>query len=104
MGGRLGAGQVLRSALRSRQMARSGPDGVTERLELGNRMLALGKADDDDDTMLWGRLWRFDALAMLGRLDEAEAALGPMRALTGRVQRALARRHYLRSKTAMGLA
>jgi DNA-binding CsgD family transcriptional regulator len=104
MAERLDDGQVLRSALRSRQMARSGPDGVAERLGLGNRMLALGKADDDDDTMLWGRLWRFDALAMLGRLDEAEAELGPMLALTGRLQRPLARWHYLRSKAAMDLA
>jgi DNA-binding CsgD family transcriptional regulator len=104
MAGRLDDGQVLRSALRSRQMARSGPDGVAERLGLGSRMLALGKADDDDDTMLWGLLWRFDALAMLGRLDEAEAELGPMLALTERLQRPLARWHYLRSKTAMDLA
>ena len=104
MAERLDDGQVLRSALRSRQMARSGPNGVAERLELGNRMLALGKADDDDDTMLWGRLWRFDALAMLGRLDEAEGELGPMLALTERLQRPLARWHYLRSKAAMDLA
>jgi len=104
MAERLDDGQVLRSALRSRQMARSGPDGVVERLELGNRMLALGKADDDDDTVLWGRLWRFDALAMLGRLDEAEGELGPMLALIGRLQRPLARWHYLRSRAAMDLA
>jgi DNA-binding CsgD family transcriptional regulator len=104
MAERLDDGQVLRSALRSRQMARSGPDGVAERLELGHRMLALGTADDDDDTMLWGRLWRFDALAMLGRLDEAEGELGPMRALVERLQRPLARWHYLRSKAAMDLA
>ena len=104
MAERLDDGQVLRSALRSRQMARSGPDGVAERLDLGNRMLALGKADDDDDTMLWGRLWRFDALAMLGRLDEAEGELGPMLALIERLQRPLARWHYLRSKAAMDVA
>ena len=104
MAEQLDDGQVLRSALRARQMARSGPDGVAERLGLGNRMLALGRADDDDDTMLWGRLWRFDALAMLGRLDEAEGELGPMLALTERLQRPLARWHYLRSKAAMDLA
>ena len=104
MAERLGDGQVLRSALRSRQMARSGPDGVAERLQLSNRMLALGQADGDDDTTLWGRLWRFDALAMLGRLDEAESELGPMLALIGRLQRPLAHWHYLRSKAAMDLA
>jgi DNA-binding CsgD family transcriptional regulator len=104
MAERLDAGQVLRSALRSRQMARSGPDGVAERLDLGDRMLALGRADDDDDTMLWGRLWRFDALAMLGRLDEAEGELGHMRALVERLQRPLARWQYLRSNAAIDVA
>ena len=68
-----------------------GPDGVTERLGLGNRMLALGKADDDDDTMLWGRLWRFDALAMLGPPRRGRGQAGAMLALTERLQRPLAR-------------
>ncbi len=104
MAERLDDGQVLRSALRARQMARSGPDGVAERLELGNRMLALGKADDDDDTALWGRLWRFDALAMLGRLDEAEGELGPMRAIAERLRRPVASWHYLHSKVAIDVA
>jgi DNA-binding CsgD family transcriptional regulator len=104
MAERLDDGQAMRSALRSRQMARSGPDGVTERLELGNRMLALGQADDDDDATLWGLLWRFDALAMLGRLDEAEAGLAPMRAVAERLRRPLARWHYLRSKAAIDLS
>jgi DNA-binding CsgD family transcriptional regulator len=104
MAERLDDRQVLRSALRSRQMARSGPDGVAERLGLGDRMLALGKADNDDDTTLWGRLWRFDALAMLGRLDEAEGELGSMRAIAGRLRRPLASWHYLRSKAAIDLA
>jgi DNA-binding CsgD family transcriptional regulator len=104
MAERLNDGQVLRSALRSRQMARSGPDGVTERLELGNRMLALGQADDDDDATLWGLLWRFDALAMLGRLDEAEGELGPMQAVADRLRRPLAKWHYLRSKAAIDLS
>jgi DNA-binding CsgD family transcriptional regulator len=104
MAERLDDGQVLRSALRARQMVRSGPDGVAERLELGNRMLALGKADEDDDAALWGRLWRFDALAMLGRLDEAEGELAAIRAVAKRLQRPLASWHYLRSKAAIDLA
>jgi hypothetical protein len=45
MAERLGDGQALRSALRSRQMVRSGPEGVHERLELGDRMLAVGSAE-----------------------------------------------------------
>ena len=34
--------RALRSALRARQLARGGPDGVLDRVELGARMLALG--------------------------------------------------------------
>ncbi|HEY3471771.1 MAG TPA: AAA family ATPase [Amycolatopsis sp.] len=101
MAERLGDTQVLRSALRARQMARSGPDGVHERLELAERMAALGRSEVDDDTLLWGLLWRFDALMMLGRLDEAEALLGPMRRLSDRLRRPLARWHYLRGVAAV---
>ncbi len=101
MAERLGDTGVLRSALRSRQMARSGPDGVHERLALADRMLALGQSEVDDDTMLWGWLWRFDAYMMLGRLDDAEATLNPMRLLTERLRRPLSQWHYLRSRAAI---
>ncbi|MGO4618106.1 AAA family ATPase [Nocardia sp. 2YAB30] len=104
MADRLGGADVLRSALRSRQMARSGPDGVRERLDLADRMLALGAAERDDDTLLWGRLWRFDALMMLGRLDEAEAELVPMRQLARRLRRPLAHMHYLRCTAATAIS
>lgn len=101
MAERLGDRGALRSALRARQMVRSSPDGVHERLQLARRMLDLGIADRDPDTMLWGHLWRFDALAMLGRLDEAEAELTPIRTLAGHLRRPIARWHELRSSAAI---
>lgn len=101
MAERLGDTQVLRSALRSRQMARSGPDGVHERLELAERMHALGQSEQDDETTLWGWLWRFDGFMMLGRVDDAEATLTPMRLLTDRLRRPLARWQYLRAVAAV---
>jgi DNA-binding CsgD family transcriptional regulator len=75
MAERTGDPQALRSALRARQLARGGPDGVLDRAELGARMLALGTTDGDDDAVLWGRLWRVDAFAQLGRINDAEAEL-----------------------------
>ena len=42
---------------------------TADRLALGDRMLATRRADRDDDAVLWGRLWRFDALAQLGDID-----------------------------------
>ncbi|WP_394617664.1 ATP-binding protein [Lentzea sp. JNUCC 0626] len=100
MAERLGDASVLRSALRSRQMARSGPDGVHERLALAERMFALGETEQDDDTRLWGLLWRFDAFMMLGRIDDAEIALPSMLRLAERLHRPLATWHYLRSRAA----
>jgi DNA-binding CsgD family transcriptional regulator/tetratricopeptide (TPR) repeat protein len=101
---RLGDAHVLRSALRARQMVRSGPDGVRERLALAQRMITIGEDGDDPDTMLWGRLWRFDALLMLGDLDAAERELAALRPLAERLRRPLARWHHLRSRAALDIA
>ncbi|SFW85285.1 helix-turn-helix transcriptional regulator [Amycolatopsis australiensis] len=101
---RLGDPDVLRSALRARQMVRSDPGGVHERLALARRMVALGEAADDADAMQWGRLWRFDALLMLGRLGEAEHELTAVRQLAGRLRRPLARWHLLRSTATIAIA
>jgi DNA-binding CsgD family transcriptional regulator len=75
MAERLGDPRALRSALRARQVARGGPDGALDRVSLGSRMLALGVADGDDEAILWGRLWRVDAFAQLGRVSSAAAEL-----------------------------
>ncbi|WP_163569783.1 hypothetical protein [Fodinicola feengrottensis] len=63
--------RALVEALRARQFALSGPAGAADRVGLADRLLALG----DDESALWGRLWRFDAYAQLGRIDAAEAEL-----------------------------
>ena len=54
MAERLGDPRALRSALRARQLARGGPEGAPDRVELGARMLALGVADGDDDARCGG--------------------------------------------------
>jgi imidazolonepropionase-like amidohydrolase len=97
----LGEPGVLTTALHARQLARSGPDGVQERLALGDRLLEIGAGIADYDEALWGRLWRFDALLQLGRVDEAEAEVGPMAALAERTRRPLARWHIVRSTAAI---
>src|SRR6476619_5565470 len=58
----------LAIALRARQLARAGADGNAERLVLGSRLLALGERTGDPEDVLWGRLWRFDALLQAGRV------------------------------------
>ncbi len=67
--------RALRSALRARQVALGAPDGALDRVGLGARMLALGVADGDDEAVLWGRLWRADAFAQLGRINDADVEL-----------------------------
>lgn len=103
MAERVGDRQAMVAALRARQMARSGPDGVADRLALGDRLLEVGR-DGDDDAEMWGRLWRYDALVQSGELHRAEAELAPITAVTDRLRSPLARWHQLRARAAMALA
>jgi DNA-binding CsgD family transcriptional regulator len=99
MAERVGDRRSLREALRARQMARSGPDGASDRLALGDRLVALG-GDTDHDAVLWGRLWRFDALAQLGDLTGAEAEIGFIETVARRLRSPLAGWHAARCRAA----
>jgi DNA-binding CsgD family transcriptional regulator len=90
-------------ALRARQLARSGADGNAERLVLGGRLLALAERTGDPDDVLWGRLWRFDALLQAGRVVEAEAELAAVEPVVATLRTPLARLHLLRGKVALAL-
>jgi DNA-binding CsgD family transcriptional regulator len=100
MAERVGDRHAIREASRARQIAMSGPGGAAERLALGARLVALG-ADGDDDTVLWGRLWRFDALAQLGDLDGAEAELAPIGAEAERLRSPASAWHLARCQAAI---
>jgi DNA-binding CsgD family transcriptional regulator len=103
MAERVGDRHALREALRARQMALSGPDGAAQRLGLGDRLVALG-GDRDDDAVLWGRLWRFDALAQLGDVDGAEAEVERISAVAIRLRSPLAAWHVARCRAAVAAA
>jgi DNA-binding CsgD family transcriptional regulator/tetratricopeptide (TPR) repeat protein len=103
MAERVGDRKALVEALRARQMVRSGPDGVTDRLALGDRLVRAG-ADGDPDAVLWGRMWRFDAMAQLGDLDGAEAELIPIDAVADRMRSPLARWHATRARATIAMA
>jgi DNA-binding CsgD family transcriptional regulator/tetratricopeptide (TPR) repeat protein len=104
MAQRVGDRQAMREALRARQIARSGPDGAQDRLGLGDRMLAEGERHGDDDAAMWGRLWRFDALCQLGRIDAADAELAQLAALAHRLRSPLADWHETRSRAAIAFS
>ncbi len=93
----------LALALRARQLARSGADGNAERLVLGGRLLALGERTGDASDVLWGRLWRFDALLQAGRVADAEAELAAVEPVVAGLRRPLARLHLLRGRVALAL-
>lgn len=104
MAERLGDRVALRSALNARQIACCGPDGVRERLALGDRFVTQGAADNDDMAEMWGRLWRFDALMQLGDLDGAERELGPLASVVRRLRLPLAAWHLACTQGALALA
>jgi hypothetical protein len=92
---------ALRSALRARQLARGGPDGAPDRVELGARMLALGITDGDDDAELWGRLWRADAFAQLGRIGACSAEIELLAPAVDRLRSPGPTWYLLRSRAAV---
>ena len=91
----------LSIALRARQLAHSDADGNTERLVLGGRMLALGERTGDPEAVLWGRLWRFDALLQAGRVTDAETELVAVEPVVAVLRRLLPRLHLLRGRVAL---
>jgi tetratricopeptide (TPR) repeat protein len=103
MAERVGDRQAVVEALRARQIACSGPEGVEERLALGNRLLAIGH-EGADDAVLWGRLWRFEAFAQLGDIDRAEAELDGIDAVADRLRSPLARWHAVRARATIAHA
>jgi DNA-binding CsgD family transcriptional regulator/tetratricopeptide (TPR) repeat protein len=103
MAERVGDWRAIVEALRARQFARSGPDGASDRIALGDRLLEIGSGVDDD-TALWGRLWRFDAYAQLGRIDAAEAELPHIGGLADRLRSPLPRWHSARCRAVIALA
>jgi DNA-binding CsgD family transcriptional regulator len=104
MAERVGDRRAVLESLRARQMALAGPGGAADRLAIGDRMLAEGQRGGDHDAALWGRLWRFDALAQLGSLDQAEAELDGIGALADRLRSPLAQWHAVRSRAAIAFA
>ena len=93
----------LSIALRARQLAHSDADGNAERLVLGGRMLALGERTGDPEAVLWGRLWRFDALLQAGRVTDAETELVAVEPVVAVLRRLLPRLHLLRGRVALAL-
>jgi DNA-binding NarL/FixJ family response regulator len=103
MAERVGDRRALIEALRARQFVCGGPDGAEERLALGDRLVALG-LDGDDDALMWGHLWRFDACAQIGDLNAVAGEVTLIDALAERMRSPLARWHAIRSRATLDAA
>jgi DNA-binding CsgD family transcriptional regulator/tetratricopeptide (TPR) repeat protein len=79
-----GDGQALLDALRARQLACTGPDGLDERGALAERLVTLGAEPADPTAELCGHRGRIDVLLARGDLDSAAAALERLSWLTRR--------------------
>ncbi len=99
-----GTPAALVSALRARQMACAGPDGVADRLEAAERMLALAAEHADPWAGLWGRLWRIEASCQLGAIDAAESDLGELADITRQLSQPVAGWHLARTRCALAMA
>jgi DNA-binding CsgD family transcriptional regulator/tetratricopeptide (TPR) repeat protein len=95
---------ALVSALRARQMACAGPDGVGDRLEVAERMLTLAAERADPWAALWGRLWRIEASCQLGAIDAAESDLDELAGITRQLGQPVADWHLARTRCAIAMA
>jgi DNA-binding CsgD family transcriptional regulator len=93
----------LVSALRARQMACAGPDGVADRLEVATRMLDVAAATDDPWAGLWGRLWRIEANCQLGAADAAESELAGLAHVTQLLRQPVADWHLARTRCSLAM-
>jgi DNA-binding CsgD family transcriptional regulator len=98
-----GTPAALVSALRARQMACAGPDGVDDRLDTAERMLALSAANSDPWAGLWGRLWRIEARCQLGATDAAELDVDGLAHLTELLRQPVADWHLARTRCSLAI-
>jgi len=64
-------------------------------------MLDLGEARGVDEALVWGHLWRFDALLQLGRVTAAEREIGELEPVAARTGRPHIRWHLDRCRVAV---
>lgn len=100
---RSGSPAALADALRARQEATSGPDGVAERLDIARRMITITARGGPPDAELWGRLWRVDAALQTGDLDAVGEELVMLTALAERLGWPIAHWHVHRLRAARAL-
>lgn len=96
--------RALADALRARQVARVGPDGLAERVDLAGRMLELGRRSRDPHTEVWAHLWRIDAGLEQGDLSFVAESIELLGQAAQRVRGPIARFEVARCRAVLAQA
>jgi DNA-binding CsgD family transcriptional regulator len=95
---------ALVDALRARQLARSAPEGLAERIVLADRMLEAADALGNAWAEMWGRTWRIDTLFETGQLRRIQRELTDLGSCLDRLSGPVGRWQYLESAATLALA
>jgi DNA-binding CsgD family transcriptional regulator len=98
MADRAGDPTAVVDALRARQKLLFDADSVTEQLELGARLRALGTVPGRPEAPLWAYLWRIDAAFLLGAVPALDAEIAGLAGLVDRLGWPIARWHLVRAR------
>jgi DNA-binding CsgD family transcriptional regulator len=89
---------ALAAAVHARHEVLDPVVAAEEILELASRSIELAAAGSRADAEVWGRLWRLDALLLVGDLPGFDAELGRLAALADRLGWPVIRWHLLRAR------
>jgi DNA-binding CsgD family transcriptional regulator len=95
---------AVAAALRARQLVYSGPDGLDDRAQLADRMLALGRQTRQADVEVWARLWRIDASFERGDLGRVAGEIDALARCVREIQGPRERFEVLRCQAALAQA
>jgi DNA-binding CsgD family transcriptional regulator len=95
---------ALVDALRARQLACSGPEGLAERAVLAGRMLEAASRLGSAWVEMWGRLWRIDTLFETGQLREVQRELTDLGSCLERLSGPVGQMHQLEGSATLALA
>jgi hypothetical protein len=95
---------ALVEALHARQLARCGPDGLSGRITVAERMLRAGVSSGNAWVEMWGRLWRIDTLFETGRLTTVQRELVDLEQCIQRLPGPLGRWHYVHTAATLAMA
>ncbi|HEY6294736.1 MAG TPA: AAA family ATPase [Streptosporangiaceae bacterium] len=95
---------ALVDALQARQLARSAPEGLAERVVLAGRMLEAAGLLGSAWVEMWGRLWRIDTLFETGQLRVAQRELADLGSFLERLSGPVGQFHHVEGAATLALA